>query len=85
MFESDEKKYLKRKYQGLGDRMGSPKSQQKQRQPSQQAAREHEVSLPQLSPKPGTASSAFSTTGPKTVYGELKLSEQLSFQLDTLK
>ncbi len=56
MFESDEKKYLKKKY----DRLHSPRSQSK-RQPSQHDEK------------------------PKTVYGELKLSEQLAFQLDELK
>jgi len=67
MFESDEKRYLKRKY----DHLHSPKSQSK-RQPSQQTARE-------------TAAVDSAMGVPKTVYGELKLSEQLSFQLDELK
>jgi hypothetical protein len=58
MFESDEKKYLRKKY----DRLHSPRSQSK-RQPTQ-----HEE-----------------LGKPKTVYGELKLSEQLAFQLDELK
>lgn len=61
MFESDEKKYLKKKY----DRLQSPRSQAK-RQPSQH--QEEALSMK-----------------PKTVYGELKLSEQLAFQLDELK
>ena len=59
MFESDEKKYLKRKY----DHLHSPKSQSK-RQPSQQTARET-----------GAIDSAMGSAAPKTVYGELKLSE----------
>jgi len=66
MFESDEKKHLKKKYQ---DSAVSPRSQK--RQPSQSARDSALVS------QPGGA--------PKTVYGELKLSEQLSFQLDELK
>lgn len=73
MFESDEKKYLKKKYQGL-DRLGSPRSSSK-RQPSQ-TARDSEMRMSSTSP---------SRAPPKTVYGELKLSEQLSFQLDELK
>ena len=71
MFESDEKKYLKKKYDHM-----SPRSQQK-RQPSQQTGRETAADS-QFAYGPGA-------TKPKTVYGELKLSEQLAFQLDELK
>lgn len=70
MFESDEKRYLKKKYQGIEKGVTSPRSPQ--RQPSQ--ARESESTA--VAPGGGK---------PKTVYGELKLSEQLSFQLDELK
>ena len=70
MFESDEKKYLKKKYQGLDSGIHSPKSALK-RQPSQQAARDSELGMIKQQPK--------------TVYGELKLSEQLASQLDELK
>ena len=44
MFESDEKKYLKKKYQGLDSGIHSPKSALK-RQPSQQAARDSELGM----------------------------------------
>lgn len=64
MFESDEKKYLKKKY----DHLHSPRSQLK-KQPSQQPGRD-------MSPPQETA---IAIGVPKTVYGELKLSEQLSF------
>ncbi len=70
MFESDEKKYLKKKY----DHLHSPRSQLK-KQPSQQPGRD-------MSPPQETA---MAIGVPKTVYGELKLSEQLSFQLNELK
>jgi hypothetical protein len=65
MFESEEKKHLKKKYAGVASPRGGSK-----RQPSQSTREEQ---LP----------SALSQ--PKTVYGELKLSEQLAFQLDELK
>ena len=69
MFESDEKKYLMKKYDHM-----SPKSMSK-RQPSQ--GRETGGDS-QFTYGPGVPK-------PKTVYGELKLSEQLDYQLDELK
>ena len=61
MFESDEKKYLRKKYQGLS----SSSKLKKQAVLVEDSYKAHQK--------------------PKTVYSELKLSEQLSGQLETLR